>query len=476
VELRLGETSKLKRTITKARGVNRYFARDGGELEKFGSETSFRKALGWLGNKDLVYILNPMAWRELIGERGRPLQEMLLRLLGGADHEAAVTALMKAKGYEGGELNGTEKKATVLRTAAKKALTKAKATLTERGRRVTRIEADIEAAKEAPAASVGEAPPIPQGDVNATRIALKDAWKKMDEASKVLGRAERALEELDKQIERQAKRPPWGKVHGEKDDGYIKTPDGMVISADKVQLYVDALGSMNTSIPFDVIDWLRAQDPTLPEKRETAAAALAEAKARDEKATAYHADRETAHEALQAQHNVMNNWRAAQKAASGAVVQTLTESLAAAKAGAASSKTTVGIATKAVERAEALVEAVRKAPGAALKAKLADLDTGPVSFRFGGDKLDLEVLVDGRPWWLASGGEEVHADACFRNALRIACKRPYMTMIVDDARAWTGAWPKWSGQTILLETYTEEELAKLAELEELAKAATTEGT
>lgn len=115
-------------------------------------------------------------------------------------------------------------------------------------------------------------------------------------------------------------------------------------------------------------------------------------------------------------------------------------------------RSAVDAATEAAAHADRLVEAVRRAPSVRLARSLEALgDLGPVSLALP-EKGGVEVLVDGRPWWLASTGRLVVADLCFRLALRRALGMTWWPLAVDDAQAWSGAWPEVDGPTILLRT------------------------
>jgi len=107
---------------------------------------------------------------------------------------------------------------------------------------------------------------------------------------------------------------------------------------------------------------------------------------------------------------------------------------------------------------EALVEAVRRAPGEQLRGGLEALgDLGPVSL----DVTDtgVRVLVDGRSYHLASRGRLVCADAWLRLALRRALGMEWLPIFVDDASAWTGDWPEADGPVVFLVTEAREGVA-----------------
>ena len=60
-------------------------------------------------------------------------------------------------------------------------------------------------------------------------------------------------------------------------------------------------------------------------------------------------------------------------------------------------------------------------------------DLGPVSFVFG-DNPAVEVRVDGRPWWLASRGRLIVADAYLRAALRRVMELEFLPLVIDNVQ------------------------------------------
>ena len=82
-------------------------------------------------------------------------------------------------------------------------------------------------------------------------------------------------------------------------------------------------------------------------------------------------------------------------------------------------------------RLDALVDAVRRAPSEAARAQRSALgDLGPVSLTLRKDG-GVDVLIDQRPWHLASTGRRVVADAWFRAALRRAIGLSWLPLFID---------------------------------------------
>lgn len=116
--------------------------------------------------------------------------------------------------------------------------------------------------------------------------------------------------------------------------------------------------------------------------------------------------------------------------AQGAVAQRETD-LARLRAQLDASEGSLAEAAAEVGRLEALVEATRRAPSVAAERQLEALgDLGPVSLVFV-DGGGVEVLVDGRPYHLASTGRLLVADVWFRAGLRRAIGVPYLPLFVD---------------------------------------------
>lgn len=103
------------------------------------------------------------------------------------------------------------------------------------------------------------------------------------------------------------------------------------------------------------------------------------------------------------------------------------------------------------ERCNALVVATRAAPSEALRAWLPRLASDMVDVRLEGQS-GAAIYVLGRPWRLASTGEQVVADLALRAAIRQADGRRYLPIVVDNAQDWSGEWPSVPGPVWLLTT------------------------
>lgn len=114
-------------------------------------------------------------------------------------------------------------------------------------------------------------------------------------------------------------------------------------------------------------------------------------------------------------------------------------------------------ATAEAARREVLVRVLREAPTTVARAQQQLLgDTGPVSFEFP-ERVNkqtpaIKVLIGGRPWRLASGGELLVADLWVRATLRRLAKLPMLPIIVDQPQNWSGSWPTFPGSVWYLTT------------------------
>ncbi|MEM6927453.1 MAG: hypothetical protein AAF602_11015, partial [Myxococcota bacterium] len=110
-------------------------------------------------------------------------------------------------------------------------------------------------------------------------------------------------------------------------------------------------------------------------------------------------------------------------------------------------------AAREYERCSALLDAVRAAPSTvAERQALALGDLGPVNLKFG-DNPAVEVLIDNRPWWLASRGRQVVADMWLRAAIRRVLDMEWLLLVVDNIQDVGGQpLPDIEGPVMLLQT------------------------
>lgn len=150
------------------------------------------------------------------------------------------------------------------------------------------------------------------------------------------------------------------------------------------------------------------------------------------------------------------------QALADAAAQAHTQRLEQARARATAAAAAAAAAHQATLRAEAVLDAVRRAPteaatraAAALDAQLQGTGVAVVwgSAAEGGPEVD--VRIDGRPWWCASTGRQVLADLHLRLAIRALAQARYgagpilsyadLPVVVDRAQDWSGTWPQVPG-------------------------------
>jgi hypothetical protein len=119
-------------------------------------------------------------------------------------------------------------------------------------------------------------------------------------------------------------------------------------------------------------------------------------------------------------------------------------------------------------RVAQLVVAVRGAPAelvrrgrVALDQALAGSGVGVVLAEPGESGDEVRVTIDGRPWWIASTGRQVAADAALRAAIRSLAAARYpggpigydeVPVVIDRAQDWSGEWPSIAAPWWRLET------------------------
>lgn len=119
-------------------------------------------------------------------------------------------------------------------------------------------------------------------------------------------------------------------------------------------------------------------------------------------------------------------------------------------------------------RVAQLVVAVRGAPAelvrrgrVALDEALAGSGVGVILAEPGESGDEVRVTIDGRPWWIASTGRQVAADAALRAAIRSLAAARYpggpigyneVPVVIDRAQDWSGEWPTIAAPWWRLET------------------------
>ena len=127
-----------------------------------------------------------------------------------------------------------------------------------------------------------------------------------------------------------------------------------------------------------------------------------------------------------------------------------TAAVARAEAVASSAETDAAQAEAMLATAEGWLLAVRSAPARALASKLALLGGGALQVLDHDGKTRVEI--NGRPWYLASHGERIAADAAWRLRLRAAAGLDALLVFVDDASSVGGIGLPDAPGVVLLQT------------------------
>ncbi len=130
--------------------------------------------------------------------------------------------------------------------------------------------------------------------------------------------------------------------------------------------------------------------------------------------------------------------------------------VSAAEAKAVTAEEDATTAEQLLTAAEGWLLAVRSAPARALAGKLALLGEG--SMQVLDDNGKTQVKINGRPWYLASHGERVAADAGFRLRLRAAAGLDVLPVFVDDVSSVGGIEIPTAPGVVLLVTTADGDL------------------
>lgn len=482
----------LRRTLSPTGSVGRQILRDGGKAQ-ITSESAWATALGALG-RDLEvvrYVMAPLAWVELAEGPGggRPLRDLLDRVLPGGDRLAALAELFPELADDDPD---TEKEAIEVRRDANRARDEARGAHQAAARQVEQLRA--------------AAPVVPSGkDVDAARavIAAADGWKGHIDATA----AQRAHDEWHARLRELGDRP---KVDGEPpteeeleaassarrdavDAFAAASKDLDRIEGQAVDTHPDVIRAAakvpedhGGSCPTCGADWPNAakahKDAAAAHKKVVADVTKRREAALKKARTAFGAA-EQALSAAEARCKALaaaaaaTDWdrsraqlgdcppapalvppapgtaqpRAGEVVAARELLEGLRDAeqraaqhrevVTAAKAEAEAAKATAQERADAAARADRLVEAVRRVPSVLLAGKLQAFNAAMDGVALDLDGDGIVVLVDGRPWRRASAGRMRVADLQFRLALRAAVGPHFVPIFVDQAQDWSGDWP-----------------------------------
>ena len=501
VELALADGRVIRRAFNRERRQVRTI-RTGTILRTFTSEKAFQEALAELGRdpETARLVVCPMAWAELLDKKGRPLRDALSRILPRGDTAGEVRARMAEQGFSvsdaeaaasdrqieawrkdtrdrmhaaRGQVTYLEQRvhelAGVEVDATPDTLDAARATLTQaaawdaweranRGQALGRRAAEDLRAWEARRATLGDEPPRAEARLEAAREAEQLATQRlrglMEEATTERARLDLARSELAS-LEAAGdtcptcERPAWNgaaqRISRSRETLAEREAQlGAIIARGQAartahqQARLEVEVAQTARAAHD--SWqagIAALGPAPFALAGTHDVALSPPSEACPDATAIALAREAV-EAGQA-HEGARRQRAAELETARADLATALAAMTEAEA--------LG------ERLDALRDAVRAAPSEVARRQTRALgELGPVSLVFGEDPA-IEVLIDGRPWWLASRGRQVVADLWLRAGLRRALDLPQLPIVVDNVQDVGGQpLPSVDGPLILLRT------------------------
>ncbi len=500
VELVLDSGKTVRRSITRTKSQTRRISHYGNEAS-YSSEAKFTEALGDLGRDPVAValVVTPLLWQDMVQANARPFRDVLARVLPAGDVPGEVRRLMDEQGYEVDEddLKLDDKTIGALRRETRKARDEAAGRIKALAERIARIqesndlgvldtteaqdvmarrgawETYSKAARGAQAralalqnmaswderkAELGDVPAYEEGSLEAAvkaeaaaRTALKaamGAYTDLDARLKVEQEQLKEMTLAGPDVCPTCERPGWEggqeatNLQQAKVDG-LNAQQGEAIAKGKScrQSHND------TKVALDALQQLKA-------RRDAYQGSLRALGARPELPVeaaggpvAPEVDCPSAEQVLQAQ-ELLGQARSAE----GAAAQR-EEDLAEARADLEASELKHVELEVRDQRWTALLEAARQAPSQVARQQAEALgELGPVSLEFD-DNPAVSVLIDGRPWWLASRGRQVVADVWLRTALRRAMGMDYLPLVVDNVQDVGGQpVPNLGGPMVILET------------------------
>ncbi|MEN0066881.1 MAG: AAA family ATPase [Myxococcota bacterium] len=499
VEMVLDSGRRIRRSVTRGRSQKRSIT-IGEETEEYSTEAKFLDALGDLGrNVDtLRVVLAPMEWVPMVGGNARPFRDLLTSILPDADVGGEVERLMVEAGQElkDGETELSEKEVMAKRLAARKARDEAQGRLDAADERLATLRANEPTLDEAEA-------------VDPEVLEAATQWAEYDRkvgASDLRTAAEEALRRWSESRTALGDEPAWDEAFTGADQ---RLQQAQWAASQAMQVYQQAYGQYQTVATQ--LQQFQGIDPTIcPTCRRPGWEAgqqyvqqlqtfqIQVQATFDDANTKYQASNQelqvASEFAAQAREATLKraSWRDQLKRLGDEPAlpdvpddaparpqvprpdpDLLTKAQATLRASATfegafsqwkadveTAKATVeresqrqADAAREFERFSALLDAVRAAPsGVAERQALALGDLGPVTLEFG-DNPAVEVLIDKRPWWLASRGRQVVADMWLRAAIRRVLEREWIPLIVDNIQDVGGQpLPDIDGPVVLLQT------------------------
>ena len=502
----------LRRTMTAKRSTTRTVERNGA-LTACATESQFGAQLGPVGERPDVaqLVITPMAWRPLVEEKlGRPLRDLVASILPGADVRAVVEGLMSQAGHTLRASDPTDEAgAARAQTAANAAAAAADERLSGAKRRATDAHARV------------SGPSVEAVKLAESTLAIVAEWERHDRAAELYAADERAR---GRQIEARdryratrtqlGERPTYDAAAVQAAEQAVDALEARIAEAKAereraAKDYREATAALEAQRGATVCPTCGHSLEEPLDTRELAARVASAEKAGgearralDEGTAQLVTARRTLADVGQARDRA-REWDAAVRALGAepavdasrptptepttpavepAAIDAARRTLDAAKAAAGATARAEEEQSRAQreladamagaeragaerERIKALVACVRRAPSAIAEAQSEALgDLGPVALRFppktSSTTPEIEVLVDGRPWWTASDGRLVLADLYLRAAIRRLAGLDALPIIVDRAQDWSGEWPEIEGPVWYLVTRAGELLVR----------------
>ena len=472
VELTLEDGRIIRRSVTRTRSTTRVII-TAGERQVFANEADFQAAIGPLGGdvEILRTIMLPMAWQPLVAANARKFRDLLGRLLPPGDVAADIRLRMTGHEVSDAEIGWTDAEAMTHRRNSRKVRDEAAGRRDSAHERVAGLQAT-----EAPRPAA-----IDSGPVEAARL-----WEDYDRQLGSGAGAQARQAEWDRQRQALGEAPMVDPLHAE---AQPKATEAQRASAIATQTYQEVYGRYQAAtvqqqtfgaLP-DPSTCPMCQRPGWEQGAEMAAQAQATVMTvQQEFMTAQqahqqaHANLALTTKALDAAREATTaraSWdrsiaalgqrpeapnsteveppavprpdpeavsmaREAERAAiaaGGARARWATE-LEAAKAAVVTETERHRVADDEEKRSELLLQAIRAAPSAVAERQAQALgDLGPVALVFG-DNPAVTVLIDGRPFWLASRGRQVVADVWLRAGMRRASGLESLPLAVDNVQ------------------------------------------
>ena len=470
VELSLDDGRVIRRSITRTRSTTRVII-TGRDRRTFSNEADFLAAIGSLGNDSeiLRVVLVPMAWQRLVAGNARKFRDILGRILPGGDVAAEVKRLMKGHAVGDAELSWTDKEATNHRRQARKIRDRAAGRKDSADERVAALQA-------------GEAPrpaAVDRGPIEAARlwdefdrgagsgaviVARQAEWDRQKqalgegpandpaaegaesaamEAQRVSAIATRTYQEVYARYQAASlQQQTFGALPDPSMCPMCQRPgwEQGAAMAGQAQAAVMAIQQEFTTAQMahqQAHATLTTANANLDQARHAKAA-----RASWERSIAAMGDRPVSQTPVTVEPpgvprptlDAVQAARAKEREAiaAGGVRTRWAAELETAKALLETETETHRDANAEAERADLLLDAIRKAPSAVAEEQAKVLgDLGPVSLVFA-DNPAVSVLIDGRPFWLASRGRQVVADVWLRDGIRRASGLERLPLVVDN--------------------------------------------